>query len=288
MKHQDQTRGFWNSYTDENGSTPYMKLIFSTTDFWLTLHLFAVYSTVACVQLIKHSPPPVFKSIQQDTKTSHDTPQADTPKHADDSFLDRLLNWDAPISDEELSDYPYLCRFYENETLRLGAVVLGSFFYPLYLVVQAWWTCYLIVMVLPQLFINQSHLWKFHSLYLACWTLDIVLRLAIMLLIQVMLIWMLRAQTRYMRTIIALRLGPEKGEEEGEEENEKVGSEDDEDDEDEEDSEDYCASDDSLSSTRAQYEPSSPKRNYVDSVVEGRLLAIPFGPERPPWAHDAC
>ena len=127
MRNPEQTRGFWDYYTDENGSTPYMKLIFSTTDFWLTLHLFAVYSIVACVQLIKHSPPPVFKSIQQDSKTSNDTPQADTPKHADDSFLDRLLNWDAPISNEELSHYPYLCRFYENETLRLGAVVLGSF-----------------------------------------------------------------------------------------------------------------------------------------------------------------
>jgi len=291
MKHPEQTRGFWDCYINENGSKPYMELIFSTSDFWITLLLFATYSIVACVQLIKYSPPPVFRSMQKDSKTSNDTPQTDAPEHIDDSFLDRLLNWDAPISDEELSDYPYLCRFCENETFRLGAVVLGSFFYPLYLVVQAWWTCCPIAMVMPQFFINQSHLWKYHSLYLACWTLDVVLRMAIVLLVQIILVWMVRAQTRYMRTVIALRLGPDKGEKEGKEESEEDDNEDGEDEkgENEEDSEEYCGSDDSFSSTRAQYTPSSPSSCIDPLAPEGRLDArIPFGPERRHWAGDAC
>ena len=101
-----------------------------------------------------------------------------------------------------------------------------------------------------------------------------------MLLIQVMLIWMFRAQTRYMRTIIVLRLGPEKGEEEGKEEDVE---------DEEEDSEGYCGSDYSLSSTRAQYMPSSPTPSCVDPLDDGRLgPRTSFGPEKPHWARDAC
>ncbi|KAJ4138045.1 hypothetical protein NW768_001860 [Fusarium equiseti] len=293
MRHSEQTRGFWDYYTEEDGSKPYMELIFSTGDFWVTLLLFTTYSIFACVQLIKHSPPPVFRSIEKNFKTSNDTQQTDASEHIDDSFLNRLLNWDAPISDEELSDYPYLCRFCENETLRLGAVIVGSLFYPLYLVVQAWWTCCLIAMVLPQFFINQSHLWKFYSLYLACWSLDIVLRMVTMLLIQVMLIWMIRAQTRYMRTIIALRLGPEKCEKGGKEETEKDDSEYDEDEEDEEEENEEvfyecCGSNGSFSSTHAQYAPSSPSSSCMNPFIpeEHMELRIPFWPERPPCASD--